>query len=222
MSHLKLGEKPAQGAAASVESAGCSQSAVVRRATLSDVEDMHRLINHFAGLQLMLAKSRNQLYQNIRDFVVVEKVTSGPAGAQRIFAGCGALHVIWVDLGEIRSLAVDERFQGNGVGRLIVDELLCEAVDLGLPRVFALTYQRAFFERLGFTEVEKTTMPQKIWGECMNCPKFPNCDEIAMVLDLPSGQNTSATSSDLGALLVPTAPRASVTPELDDALRGEE
>jgi len=191
MSHLKLGEKPPPGAA-SAKPAECSVSAVVRRAdavrraTLADVEDMHRLINHFAGQQLMLAKSRNQLYQNIRDFAVAEKVISTSTGSQRVFAGCGALHVIWVDLGEIRSLAVDERFQGNGTGRLIVHELLREAADLKLPRVFALTYQRAFFERLGFTEVDKVTMPQKIWGECMNCPKFPNCDEIAMVLDLPA------------------------------------
>jgi amino-acid N-acetyltransferase len=231
MSHLELDEKSPP---TSAKPAECSASAgvrradavrranAVRRATLADVEDMHRLINHFAGQQLMLAKSRNQLYQNIRDFAVAEKVISTATGAQRVFAGCGALHVIWVDLGEIRSLAVDERFQGNGTGRLIVHELLREAADLKLPRVFALTYQRAFFERLGFTEVDKATMPQKIWGECMNCPKFPNCDEIAMVLDLPPAQNTGATSSDLDALLVPTAPRGCTIPEEDDALGVEE
>ena len=127
----------------------------------------------------MLPKSRNNLYQNIRDFVVAEK-----GGA---FAGCGALHIIWVDLGEIRSLAVAKPFQKNGVGRRIVEELLREARSLRLPRVFALTYQQDFFERMGFVEVEKATMPQKVWGECMDCPKFPNCDEVAMVLDLEVG-----------------------------------
>jgi amino-acid N-acetyltransferase len=150
---------------------------VVRRATLADVEAMHHLVNHFASQGLMLPKSRSQLYQNIRDFFVAEK--NGQ------FAGCGALHVIWVDLGEIRSLAVDERFQKNGVGRRIAEALLQDATLLRLPRIFALTYQKAFFERLGFVEVEKAMLPHKVWGECFDCPKFPNCDEIAVVLDVP-------------------------------------
>ena len=149
----------------------------VRRATLSDVEDMHQLINYFAGLGLMLPKPRSQLYQNIRDFFVAEKDGQ--------FAGCGALHVIWKDLGEIRSLAVAEPFQKNGVGRLLAIAALQDATELKLPRVFALTYQSEFFERLGFVEVDKSSLPQKVWGECMDCPKFPNCDEIAMILDEP-------------------------------------
>jgi amino-acid N-acetyltransferase len=155
---------------------------VIRRATLADVEDMHRLINFFAGRELMLPKSRSQLYQNVRDFFVAEKDGQ--------FAGCGALHILWGDLGEIRSLAVTEAFQGRGLGRLLANVLLHDAMMLKLPRVFALTYQREFFERLGFVEVDKGTMPQKVWGECMDCPKFPNCDEIAMVLDLSSNASS--------------------------------
>ncbi len=151
----------------------------VRRATLGDVENMHALINAFASKGLMLPKSRNHLYQNIRDFWVAEK--------EGTFAGCGALHILWLDLGEIRSLAVDERFQGNGVGRRIVEALIREAIALELPQVFALTYQQAFFERLGFVETEKESMPRKVWGECMDCPKFPNCDETAVMLKLESG-----------------------------------
>jgi amino-acid N-acetyltransferase len=150
---------------------------IVRRATLSDVEDMHQLINHFADLGLMLPKSRSKLYQNIRDFIVAEK--------EGQLVGCGALHVMWNDLGEIRSLAVAEACQKDGVGRRLAVAALQDAVELRLPRVFALTYQREFFERLGFIEVEKSSMPQKVWGECMDCSKFPNCDEIAMVLDAP-------------------------------------
>jgi amino-acid N-acetyltransferase len=150
---------------------------VVRRATLADVEEMHALINHFAGEGLMLPKSRNKLYQNIRDFFVAERNAE--------FAGCCALHIIWSDLGEIRSLAVKEEYQSNGVGRRLAEAALRDAAALKLPRVFALTYQQAFFERLGFVEVEKATMPQKVWGECMDCPKFPNCDETAMILDAP-------------------------------------
>jgi amino-acid N-acetyltransferase len=166
------------------------RKAIVRRATLGDVEDMHRLINHFAGQGWMLPKARSQLYQNVRDFYVAEMagtLAQGESDAGRApIIGCGALHVIWGDLGEIRSLAVDERYHGGGVGRLIAQALLSDATSLRLPRVFVLTYQRAFFERLGFVEVDKATMPQKVWGECMDCPKFPNCDEIAMVLDLGS------------------------------------
>jgi amino-acid N-acetyltransferase len=149
---------------------------IVRRATLADVEAMHRLINHFAGQGWMLPKSRNKLYQNIRDYFVAEK--------DGRFAGCCAMHVLWVDLGEIRSLAVEEPFQKDGVGRRLAEAALQDARALRLPRVFVLTYQTAFFEHLGFVQVDKATMPQKVWGECMDCPKFPNCDEIAMVLDL--------------------------------------
>jgi amino-acid N-acetyltransferase len=150
---------------------------IVRRATLADVEAMHHLINHFAVKGLMLPASRNKLYQNIRDFFVAEKDDQ--------FAGCCALHVLWSDLGEVRSLAVEEAFQKNGVGRRLATAALRDAAALKLPRVFALTYQKEFFERLGFVEVDKAAMPQKVWGECMDCPKFPNCDEIAMILDAP-------------------------------------
>lgn len=165
---------------------------VIRRATLSDVEAMHALINHFADEGLMLPKARSSLYQNIRDFYVAEAgvpptQTSAAAGGEGrgTLIGCGALHVIWVDLGEIRSLAVAESFQKDGVGRRIAGALLREADSLRLPRVFALTYQKSFFEHLGFVEVDKTSMPHKVWGECMDCPKFPNCDEVAVVRDAP-------------------------------------
>ena len=155
---------------------------VIRRATLADVEAMHDLINGFATEGLMLAKSRRQLYQNIRDFWVAEAIEKE---GDRTLAGCGALHIIWGDLGEIRSLAVFKRFQKNGVGRRLAEALLGEADMLKLPRVFALTYQRAFFEHLEFRLVDKATMPHKVWGECMDCPKFPNCDELAMIKDTP-------------------------------------
>ena len=152
------------------------EAVIVHRATIADVEKMHELINVFAQKGLMLPRSRNQFYQDIRDFFVAEK------GGE--FAGCGALHVTWSDLCEVRSLAVVEKFQGNGVGHHIVKRLLEDAHALKLPRVFALTYQRAFFESMGFTEIDKDELPHKVWGECINCPKFPNCDETAVVLDL--------------------------------------
>jgi amino-acid N-acetyltransferase len=189
---------------------------LVRRASLSDVEQMHALINRFAGQGWMLAKSRHNLYQNIRDFYVAEKYiraekkadSNHESGADDAdgarpyiraeFAGCAALHVLWVDLGEIRSLAVEERFQKNGVGRVLIEAVLHDAAALKLPRVVALTYQRAFFERMGFVEVaDKSTLPQKVWGECMDCPKFPNCDESAMVADAPFVMSGAAKMATL-------------------------
>jgi amino-acid N-acetyltransferase len=179
---------------------------LVRRASLADVEQMHALINRFASQGWMLAKSRHNLYQNIRDFFVAEKADPTQASAadgytRTEFAGCAALHVLWVDLGEIRSLAVEERFQKNGVGRVLIEAVLRDAMALKLPHVVALTYQKAFFARMGFAEVvDKSTLPQKVWGECMDCPKFPNCDEVAMVADAPfvASDVSSATTLAIG------------------------
>jgi amino-acid N-acetyltransferase len=159
-----------------------SDDIIVRRATLADVEAMHALINGFANKGLMLSKSRRQLYENIRDFHVAEVLGQNK---QRAFAGCGALHVIWGDLGEIRSLAVDQGLQNKGIGQQLARVLLQEAETLKLPRIFTLTYQQSFFEHLGFRLVDKASMPHKVWGECMDCPKFPNCDELAMIKDAP-------------------------------------
>jgi amino-acid N-acetyltransferase len=155
---------------------------VIRRATLSDVEGMHALINRFADQGSMLAKSRRQLYEFIRDFYVAE---AADRDGQPTLAGCGALHILWSDLGEIRSLAVAKPFQKRGIGRQLAKMLMVEADLLKLPSIFALTYQQSFFEHLGFRLVAKTTMPHKVWGECMDCPKFPNCDELAMIKDAP-------------------------------------
>lgn len=151
----------------------------LRKATVKDVPAMARLINGYASQGQMLPKSHYQLYQDIRDFVVISN------GDELV--GCGALHIIWEDLAEIRSLVVSERWQGQGMGRLMVETLLAEARALGLPRVFALTYQEGFFARLGFRVVPRESLPQKIWGDCLNCPKFANCDEIAMIFDLHEG-----------------------------------
>jgi amino-acid N-acetyltransferase len=146
---------------------------VVRKARIEDVPRVAELINSYARRGLMLPKSLDQLYQNLRDLVVVE-VSGG-------VVGCGALHVMWHDLAEIRSLAVAQPHKGNGVGRQIVTQLLAEAQELGVPTVFALTYQVEFFERFGFHKVAKETLPRKIWTDCLNCPKFSNCDETALI-----------------------------------------
>jgi amino-acid N-acetyltransferase len=157
-------------------SANATAEVLLRKATVKDVPTMARMINAFAGQGQMLPKSQHQLFQDVRDFAVA-------VSGDRI-VGCAALHVVWEDLAEVRSLAVAQDWQGQGLGRMIVEALLAEARSLGLPRVFALTYQQGFFERLGFHVVPRESLPHKIWGDCLNCPKFPNCDEVALVIDL--------------------------------------
>jgi amino-acid N-acetyltransferase len=144
--------------------------------TVQDVPLVANLINGYANLGQMLPRSHHKLYQFLRDFV------GAWDGDQLV--GCGALALIWEELGEIRSLAVLPEWRGRGVGRGMIEYLLDEARSLGMTRVFALTYQHAFFSKLGFREVERDTLPHKIWGDCLDCPKFPKCDEIAMILDL--------------------------------------
>jgi len=148
---------------------------VLRRARVADVPTMARLINGYASQGLMLPKSQFDLYQGIRDFVVVTR------GQELV--GCGALQVFWHDLAEIRSLAVKEDWMGQGIGRLMVQRLVADARSLGIPRIFTLTYRRSFFQKLGFRVVPTESLPQKIWSDCLNCPKYPDCDETAMILD---------------------------------------
>lgn len=144
-----------------------------RKAKIDDVGSLHRLINELADLGLMLPRSLSILYESIREFTIVEE--------DGVFVGGGALHIIWEDLAEIRALALKPDFHGKGIGKQLVDELIKEAVELGIPQVFALTYQVDFFIKCGFGEITKEKMPQKVWKDCINCPKFPNCDEVAVI-----------------------------------------
>jgi len=148
----------------------------LRRTKLSDVEEIMSLINGFAEQGLMLPRSRNTLYEHLREFLVIES-------DQKIIA-VGALHIIWDDLAEIRALAVSQDYQGQGLGKMLVQALLQEAREIECPKVFTLTYQPGFFERCGFTLTDKEEMPHKVWKECIHCVKFPNCDENAMILNL--------------------------------------
>ena len=150
---------------------------VIRKARLADVDRIHALISTFAANAIMLARSRSELYESLRDFFVVEE----PEGS---IVGCGGLEICWSDLAEVRSLAVHTQWQGKGVGRLIVEACLQEARELGVKRVFALTYQLDFFKRMGFDAIPKEELPHKIWSACLKCPKFPDCDEIAVAKTL--------------------------------------
>ena len=145
----------------------------IEKACIGDVSQMHRLINQFADRNEMLARSLSEIYENIRDYFVVRE-------GDRVIA-CVALHVIWEDLAEIKSLAVAESGQKQGVGSQLVKACLEEAKELGLSTVFCLTYKPAFFERAGFSQIDKAELPQKVWTECFRCPKFPNCDEVALI-----------------------------------------
>ena len=123
----------------------------------------------------MLPKTFSELYETIRDFLVLD--------LDGEIAGVGALHVMWEDLAEIRTLAVDPKHQGKGYGRRLAEHLMAEAERLQVGRVFALTYEEKFFESLGYRVVDKQLLPKKIWGDCIHCKKFPMCDEIAVVYD---------------------------------------
>ncbi len=149
---------------------------VIRKAKMADAAEIQRLINAFAEQGAMLPRSINAIYENIRDFFVAD------SGGR--VAGCCALHVTWEDLGEVKSLAVDEFVQGQGLGARLVRTCLEEAKEMGLRSVFALTYVPEFFEKLGFARVDKSILPHKIWSECINCPKFPDCGEEAVQIEL--------------------------------------
>ena len=149
---------------------------MIRKAVVADAEEMQKLINSFAEKNAMLPRALSTIYENIRDFVVMEE--NGRV------VGCCALHVSWGDLAEVKSLAVDASTQGKGYGKQLVEICLEEARELGVKSVFALTYVPDFFEKLGFRRVDKAELPRKIWTECINCPKFPDCGEEAVFLRL--------------------------------------
>lgn len=148
----------------------------IRKARISDAIALQKLINEFADRGDMLHRSLNDLYENIRDYYVVE--LDG-----RLVGSC-ALHISWGDLAEIKALVVADDAQGKGFGRELLERCLLEAEELGIPRVFALTYKPEFFEKSGFIRTDKSHLPHKIWSECINCPKFPDCGEEALVRDV--------------------------------------
>ncbi len=150
----------------------------LRKARIQDVKAIHGLLMHNAEDRLLLPRSLSQLYSHIRDFYVID------LGDGTGIKGCCALSIIWEDFAEIRSLAVADEVQGMGWGRKLAEACITEALSLGLFTVFTLTYQVEFFHRQGFVEVGKEVLPQKVWADCINCPRFPDCDETAMILKL--------------------------------------
>jgi amino-acid N-acetyltransferase len=149
---------------------------MIRKALISDAEAIHKLITQFAKKGVMLGRSLNSIYEGIRDFWVAVDDKN-----QRV-VGCAALHIIgWEGLAEIRSLSVNKNQQKHGYGRLLINECVKEAMGLGIYRVFALTFVPDFFYKQGFKHIEKDKLPHKIWSDCIDCPFFPDCKEIAVI-----------------------------------------
>jgi amino-acid N-acetyltransferase len=149
---------------------------MLRGAHINDVEQMNKLVNHFAQKDLMLPRSLSEFYENIRDYYVY--VENGS------IVGCAALHVFWKDLAEIKSIAVDEDHQKEGIGKQLIEKCLEEGKALGISRLFVLTYIPEFFERMGFKRIDKDLLPHKIWTECVKCYKFPDCGEVSLVIEI--------------------------------------
>ena len=148
----------------------------IRKAKLKDVLYIRKLVNEFASKGKMLSLSLNQIYERLRDFWVIEK--------NKKIIGCGALKITWDNLGELRSLAISPLYQKKGYGKILVEKMIQEAVTLELKKIFALTYVPNFFKQFGFKKITKSKLPHKIWFDCINCPKFPDCDEIALIKTL--------------------------------------
>ncbi len=147
-----------------------------RKPTFDDVEDIYALIMDYANDGIMLARSRNTLYETLREMIVAEDEDGKVVGV-------GALHIIWDALAEVRTMAISPKVVRQGIGSMIVRRLLEEGREIGVKKFFTLTYKPGFFQTIGFKTITKNELPHKVWKDCIECPKFPNCDEIAMVLD---------------------------------------
>ncbi|MBL7175069.1 MAG: N-acetyltransferase [Desulfobacteraceae bacterium] len=152
---------------------------MIRKAVIQDIKPIHRLLGYYADQGLLLPRALSELYDHLRDFFVIEDKSQADS-----IVAVGALGICWEDLAEIRSLAVAEDHQGKSFGSQLVEAGLKEANSLGLKKIFALTYIPGFFSRFGFKEVEKSVLPHKIWADCLKCPKFPDCDEKAVLIEL--------------------------------------
>lgn len=157
-----------------------TEQIVIRRARLSDVPHMMLLLNEYARQAEILPRAEADVYQSVRDWIV--------AVIDDKIVGMGSLLILWADLAEIRSLVIDPAYQGYGIGRRIVNRLLAEAKDLELPRVFALTRKPGFFLKLGFDLTHIEDLPRKVKKDCVFCPKFHACDEVAVIMPLETGR----------------------------------
>jgi amino-acid N-acetyltransferase len=159
----------------------------IRKAVIADVPEIQALVNRFANERKMLSRSLSEIYENVRDFFVIED-----KGA---VVGSAALHVFWGDLAEVRALAVASGYQGQGLGRRLITACRNDARRMGIKKIFALTFQQDFFHKVGFTDITKDELPHKVWSDCIKCPMFPNCDEIAVILELDGVADSSVAAA---------------------------
>jgi amino-acid N-acetyltransferase len=145
---------------------------IAEKARIKDIPAIQKLVNSYANKGEMLPRALSEMYECVRDFFVVRE-------DDEIIA-CAALHVFWSDLAEIRAAAVVEGKKSQGAGAVLMQACLDEGRELGIDTIFCLTYAPEFFEKFGFSQVDKSELPQKVWGECLRCPKFPDCDEVAL------------------------------------------
>lgn len=144
----------------------------IRKVAIGEVPIIQAIINQYAKRGKLLPRALGDIYENIRDYFVAE--------IDEKIVGCCALHIVWEDIAEIKSLAVLKEFSCQGIGSELLDSAIKDAGSLGITRVFALTYKQNFFSKRGFKVIPSSSLPHKIWGECIRCPLFPNCKEIAM------------------------------------------
>ena len=145
----------------------------LRQANVLDAKNIYNILKFYSDKGLLLLRTMSNIYDNIRDFKILEKDSE--------IVGIAALHVCWEDLGEIRSICVKEKFLKKGFGKILSDACIEDAKNLKLRKIFVLTYQVEFFKKQGFSIIDKKILPHKVWAECVNCSKFPNCDEVAMM-----------------------------------------
>lgn len=149
---------------------------IIRPAAITDVLQIHDLLDTYANMGNVLPRPFSELYRHLRDFFVIE--------LEGKIVACGALEIFTENLGEVRSLVVAEDHKNQGLGRRLVARIVDEARQIGLRRVMALTYVPQFFHNMGFRTVAKETLPEKVWGICVKCYKFNHCDETAVLLEL--------------------------------------
>ena len=158
----------------------------IRPAKVQDVKEMHKIIEFYADNKEMLHRSLNSIYENIQEYVVAENKGK--------VIGCGALHVSWDDLAEVKALAVEKSYARKGIGTKIVKTLEQNALGLGIYATFALSFKPEFFKKMGYEVISREILPQKIWSECINCHLFPDCGEIPLIKEL-SNKSTKLKKS---------------------------
>lgn len=169
-----------------------------QRAKLPDMPQVHKLVTYFADKGDLLHRPLSELYENVRDYYIIKE-------GDEIIA-CASVHVLWSDLAEIKAVAVREEYQSHGLGKLLMNRCFEEAREMDLATVFVLTHKPAYYEQFGFQLVDVMTLPRKVWGECLRCPKFPNCNELAMVYHLKPGGAESLVADPGEAIPIANLP----------------